>query len=240
MKNKSNTPISKTAGCRRPLSISSLALISVCFLCALYLFTPVIYYKPEVQRFLDGVKQLTHFPSQAQKESDLIAFICGHRGRYGSDLYTVHPDGTNPQLISRSYSKLHYSLDWSPDGIWLAMNMKDEGYWSWDRRWAYESHHSEIYKIRFDGSVLKRMTYNRYDEHNPQWSNDGEFIYFDSGGLHSVSANGGEVKRINQLRRATYSRSHSGLLLSIDHNRTGDSALDYTLHQDSSGLTLCC
>ena len=86
--------------------------------------------------------------------------------------------------------------------------------------------------------MLQRFTYNRYDEHNPQWSNDGESIYFDSGGLHYVSASGGEVKRINQLRRATYSFSHNGLLLSILHNTTGDPALDYSLHQHSSGLKL--
>ena len=238
MKNKSNAPISKVAGCRRLLSISSLALISVFSLCVLYLFALVIYYKPPVQRVVDGVRQFIHFPSQAQKESDLIAFVCGHRGGYGSNLYTVHPDGSHLQLISSSSSKIHYSLDWSPDGIWLAMNMKDEGYWSWDRRWVYESHHSEVYTIRFDGSVIKRLTYNRYDEHNPQWSNDGESIFFDSGGLHSVSTNGGEVKRINRLRRATYSLSHNGLLLSILHNTTGDPALDYSLHQDSSGLKL--
>ena len=238
MKNKSNAPISKAAGCRRLLSISSLALISVFSLCALYLFAPVIYYKPQVQRVVDGVKQFIHFPSQAQKESDLIAFVCGHRGGYASNLYTVHPDGTNLQLISSSSSKIHYSLDWSPDGIWLAMNMKDEGYWEWSRRWAYESHYSEVYKIRFDGSMLKRITYNRYDEHNPQWSNNGESILFDSGGLHSVSADGGAIRRINQLRRATYSLSHNGLLLSIDHNRTGDPALDYSLHRDPSGLKL--
>lgn len=238
MKTKDHVPVSKRSGWRRLLSISSLALISVCFLCALYFFTPVIYYKPEVQRFLDSVKQLTYFPSQAPKESDLIAFVCDQRRGYGSNLYTVYPDGTNLRLISNSFSKDHYSLDWSPDGIWLAMNMKDEGHWSWIRRWTYESHRSEVYSIRFDGSVIKRLTYNRYDEYEPRWSNDGESILFDSGGLHSVSANGGVIEQINQSKLGFYSLSHNGLLLSIDHNRTGDPALDYSLHEDSAGLKL--
>ncbi|MYD09855.1 MAG: hypothetical protein F4X02_07395 [Chloroflexi bacterium] len=238
MKNKSHAPISKAAGCRRLLSISSLALISVFSACALYLFTPVVFYNPQMQRVVDSVRQSIHFPNQAQKETDLIAFVCDHRRGYGSNLYTVHADGTNLQLIDSSSSKIHYSLDWSPDGTWLAMNMKDEGYWSWNRRWAYESHYSEVYSIRFDGSVIKRLTYNQNDEHNPQRSSDGETIFFDSGGLHSVSADGGEIKQINQLRRGSYSLSHNGLLLSILHNTTGDPALDYSLHQDSSGLKL--
>lgn len=120
----------------------------------------------------------------------------------------------------------------------LRSALKDNGHWSWSRHWGYESYHSEVYTIRFDGSVLKRLTYNRYDENRPQWSNDGESILFDSGGLHSVSMDGGGIKRINQLSRGSYSRSHNGLPLSINHNSTGDPALDYSLHQDSSGLKL--
>lgn len=238
MKNKSNAPFSKAAGFRRPLSISCLGLLLALSLCTIYLFAPVIYYEPQVQRVLDSLWQYSHFPSEARKESDLIAFVCGQRAGYGSNLYTVHPDGTNLQLISSGSSKIHYSLDWSPNGIWLAMNMKDEGYWTWSRRWAYESHYSEIYLIRFDGSVFKRFTYNQHDDDNPQWSTDGESIFFDADGLQSVSANGGGIKRINQLNRASYSLSHNGLLLLIEHNRTGDPTLDYSLHQDSSGLKL--
>ena len=118
------------------------------------------------------------------------------------------------------------------------MNVKDEGYWDWDRHWRWELLGSEVYSIRFDGSVIRRLTYNRDYEHDPRWSKDGTSIFFDSGGLHSVSANGGEIKKINQLSRGYYSLSQNGLLLSIDHNRTGDPALDYSLHQDSSRLKL--
>jgi len=238
MKTKDHVLVSKVTGHCRPVLLSCLALVLVCSLCALYLFAPLFFHEPEAQRFLDNIRQYIQLSVRAQKESDLIAFVCQPPRDYGTELYTVHPDGTHLRLVSSSISKTHYSLDWSLDGIWLAMNMKDEGHWSWIRHWAYESHHSEVYKTRFDGSVLKRLTYNRNDEDNPRWSNDGESILFDSGGLHSLSANGGEIKRINQLRRGSYSLSHSGLLLSIDHNHTGDPALDYTLHQDSSGLKL--
>jgi len=238
MKTKNDPPVSQKSGCVRQILTCSLALILVLSPCAFFLFAPVIYGDPEVQRFIDGVKQLTNFSIQAQKESDLIAFVCHHRKGYGSNLYTVHPDGSQLRLLRSSFSTIQYSLDWSRDGIWLAMNMKDEGYWDWNRHWDWELYGSEVYSIRFDGSVIRRLTYNRYDEHDPRWSKNGTSIFFDSDGLHSMSANGGEIKQINQLSRGSYSLSQNGLLLSIEHNRTGDPALNYTLHRDASGLTL--
>ena len=237
MKTRNDAPVSQKSGCVKQILTCSLALILVLSPCAFFLFAPLIYRVSEVQRFIDGVKQLTSFSTLAQKESDLIAFVCHHRRGYGSNLYTVHPDGKQLRLLRSSFSTIQYSLDWSRDGIWLAMNMKDEGYWDWNRHWGWELFGSEVYSIRFDGWVIRRLTYNRYDEHDPRWSKDGTSIFFDSGGLHSVSANGGEIKQINQLSRGSYSLSQNGLLLSIEHNRTGDPALDYSLHRDASGLT---
>lgn len=230
--------VSKAAGCVKPVFLSCLALLSVCSLCAIYLFAPLWFWELEVQRSLDNIRQRIQLPFRAQKESDLIAIACHPPRDYGTDLYTVHPDGTHLRLASSSILKTHYSLDWSPDGIWLAMNMKNEGYWSWIRHWTYESPYSEVYIVRFDGSVIRRLTYSRNDEHDPRWSKDGTAIFFDSDGLHSVSANGGDIKQLNQLSREFYSLPQNGLLLSTEHNRTGDPALNYTLHRDASGLTL--
>ena len=144
--------------------------------------------------------------------------------------------GSNLRLISESYSKSYYRLNWSPDGLWIALEMNDEGYWTLDRAWSYESHYSEIYRIRFDGLVSRRLTYNHVHDRNPRWSNDGSSIFFDANGLSYVSVNGGEIKQINPSDLRSSSLRPNRPSLSIVPNRTGDPSLNYSLHRDDSGF----
>lgn len=238
MRIDSDALAAEAIGCRTSLSICCGFLILICYVCALYVFAPMVYVDPEVQQFLDGIGQYPHEIARPRDSSDRIAIVCDRPQRYGTDLYSIYPDGTRLQLISSRPSEIQSSLDWSPDGLWLALRLEHDGHWTWSKQLTYRFTRPEVYMISFDGSVSKRLTYNHVDEENPRWSSDGESVLFDSGGLHSVSAAGGEIKQINQLSRGSYSLSPSGLLLSIMHNRTGEPSLDYSLHRDDIGLKL--
>ncbi len=178
------------------------------------------------------------------KESDMLAFTCEHPWG-NSNLYTVHPDGSQLRLIRESSSQHYRSLSWSPDGIWIVLEIRYEGYRSPEGFW-YSGVYSDIYRIRFDGAVSRRFTPDRKRNLNPQWLHDGASIYFHSvsvrpgrpSGLYRLTVDSGELQQITQLDYDSYSISPNGRLISVLPNSTGDSSLDYSLHRDQSELRL--
>ena len=138
---------------------------------------------------------IPHIFIPAERESELIAFACG---RFSTDLYTIHPDGRQPRLIDENRYTIHSQLNWSPDGIWIALVKESYGgNNSWDRVWSIEPVRPEIYLIRFDGLASRRLTYNPDDVRSPRWSDDGRVIYFEAQG-HSFAANHmGIVKQVD-------------------------------------------
>lgn len=232
MKPKNRVSRQEPNGCGKIILLSCkllLLLIATHFLIA---FVPALYHAPGVQRVIDGIKHYTYIPVPADRQSDLIAFACDSRRRvyaiganlYGTDLYTVKPDGSRLRLIKNAYAKIYTQLFWSPDGNRIALQAKDYGYWDWDNFWYYESRMPEIYVIRFDGLQSRRLTYNHVDEQHPRWSSDGQSIFFTYGHgtsfrTHQISADGGEIKQINQDDQGAYRLSPQGHLHKVEQPR---------------------
>lgn len=181
--NQRVTPCGNLAliGCKVVLVM---AAIPVLYILVIFAFQSAV-----VQRFISDFRFYPHILTPAERETDLIAFACGGNG---TDLYTIDPDGRQLRLINNGNYMSHSQLNWSPDGIWIALEKKfeNESYRNLDRffDWIPESIDSEIYLVRFDGLVSRRLTYNKYDDRNPRWSDDGRAINFEAQGRsHAVN-----------------------------------------------------
>lgn len=183
-----------------------LTLIPLLFLVALLVFHSV-----KVQRFINDIRFYPHILIPAERETDLIAFVCAEDG---TDLFTIHPDGRQLRLINNGNYMSHSQLNWSPDGSWIALEKEYERHWNRSSGWFVESIDSEIYLVRFDGLVLRRLTYNRYDDRDPRWSDDGRAIYFEAQGL-------------------SYAVNHLGMVMQADLSNQRPSRL-HTIRTSSS------
>ncbi len=232
MKRKNRVSRREPNGCGKVILLFCKILLLLIAISFVIVFVPGFYNSPATQRFIDGIKRYTHIPVPAERQSDLIAFACDSSRRvyaiganlYGTDLYTVKPDGSRLRLIKSANAKIYSQLNWSPDGNWIALQAKDQGYWDWDNFWYYETRMPEIYVIRFDGLLSRRLTYNRVDEKHPRWSSDGGAIFFTYGHrasvrTHQISADGGEIKPINQDDQYSYRLSPQGHLHKVEQPR---------------------
>ena len=166
-----------------------------------------VLYSPLEQQLIDYAHQFLNYTRPAPKESDMIAFICGH------DVYTVQPDGENLRRIRQgSFFRSAQSLKWSPDGIWLALPLTEALTW----------HNDSIYKLRFDGSLSKRLTYDREDGLLAVWTPDGAAVqYVTDKGVWRVSADGGQPTQLDLAGFKLWGRdaaawSPAGDLLIVD------------------------
>ena len=216
MKEKRARQHPKPHGCRRILLLSGIALLIVCSTCSLYVFVPDIYYSFPVQKLLEDLHLVSNILIRAEKQSDMIAFSCRHRDGWRSSLYSIHPDGSNLRLLREHPSQAHVGLTWSPDGNWIAFHTRVSSYyWSFSRHWSYDSSTPEIYRIRFDGSISKRLTYNNDWEKIPKWSNDGNHLFYASRGLRQISILTGEIRVINDQLFWIYDLTSDGTTIAL-------------------------
>ena len=101
---------------------------------------------------------------------DLIMFSRLAEGDY--DIYTIKPDGTGLTRITHSHGNDAHQA-WSPDGehIVLAssrMGFKDEGVYT-DAPQPY----GELFVMRFDGTDVRQLTDNQWEDGTPAWQPDG-------------------------------------------------------------------
>ena len=103
-----------------------------------------------------------------------IVFHKGWNGAFGIHVSDQH--GTAIAQLTDTYGDREAS--WSPDGSRIAFT-----------RWHGGDFGSrEIYTIDVDGTNLKRITNNEFDDRNPVWSTDGRNLAFDSNrsGAYSI------------------------------------------------------
>ena len=116
------------------------------------------------------ITRITHdrdnFPGWSP-DGNLIAFTSKKNNNY--DLFTIKPDGTALKRITTDPGNDAHSV-WSPDGKWLAFSsgktgFKDESALHPQNPQPY----GEISVIRADGSDLRILTDNTYEEATPAW-----------------------------------------------------------------------
>lgn len=103
-------------------------------------------------------------------------------------LWTVDVDGKNKARVVQVDGQYCHQPAWSPDGEWIAFATDRDG-------------NVEIYKVRWDGTDLTRLTEHAGFDCRPRWSRDGRWILFTSNrdGNHNLflmDTNGNQVRRL--------------------------------------------
>jgi serine/threonine protein kinase len=86
------------------------------------------------------------------------------------EVWLAEADGSSQGQLTHGPGIMQGSARWSPDGRRIAFDSRSvEGVYS-------------IWTIDADGASPRRLTQDPGDEHLPDWSRDGRFIYFTKGG----------------------------------------------------------
>ncbi|MGH2785871.1 MAG: hypothetical protein ACRDJ1_11460 [Actinomycetota bacterium] len=122
-------------------------------------------------------------------DGKLLAFIAESDDGV-EDLYLADADGSDPRVIAPSPEEPEGAPGWSPDGASIVYSSRRDGNW-------------EIYRVRPDGTGLRRLTNDAAFDAAPVWSPDGaDLIAFssDRGGVDShlylMNSDGTGVRRL--------------------------------------------
>ncbi len=102
-----------------------------------------------------------------------LAFVSSRSGQ--ADIWTLELRSGELLNVTSSPGG-DFRPQWSPDGQWLAFS-SDRG--SANPKFTFATLHStELYVVRPDGTELRRLTQTAQFAGSPQWSADGESLFF--------------------------------------------------------------
>jgi TolB protein len=98
---------------------------------------------------------------------DLIAFTSKKADNY--DIYTIKPDGSGLKRLTTDPANEAHSV-WSPDGKWIAFSSGSRGFKDESALHPYNPQpYGEICVMHADGSGIRVLTDNQYEEATPAW-----------------------------------------------------------------------
>jgi TolB protein len=98
---------------------------------------------------------------------DLIAFTGKREDNY--DIYTIKPDGSGLKRLTTDPANEAHSV-WSPDGKWIAFSSGSQGFKDESALHPYNPQaYGEICVMHADGSGIRVLTDNQYEEATPAW-----------------------------------------------------------------------
>jgi TolB protein len=103
-------------------------------------------------------------------------------------LWTVGADGKDKSQVVQVSGQYCHQPAWSPDGEWIAFASDLDG-------------NIELYKVRWDGTELTRLTNDPGIDCRPRWSPDAQWILFSANregnfDLHLMRADGSQTIRL--------------------------------------------
>jgi Tol biopolymer transport system component len=97
---------------------------------------------------------------------DLIMFSRQDHGFY--EIYTIKPDGTGLKQLTHSRGNDAH-MAWSPDGEYIVFASSRKGFKDEVVYTDAPQPYGEIFVMRFDGSDVRQLTDNQWEEGTPAW-----------------------------------------------------------------------
>jgi Tol biopolymer transport system component len=118
-------------------------------------------------RFLAGTSAHDNFPAWSPV-GDRISFTSNRDGDY--EIYTIKADGSGLTRLTRSPGNDAHN-SWSPDGKWIAFTSARGGFKDEAVLHPFNPQPlGDLYMMRADGSDVRRLTDNQYEEGTPGWA----------------------------------------------------------------------
>jgi TolB protein len=110
--------------------------------------------------------QSDNFPTWSPV-GDRIAFTSDRDGNY--EIYTIRPDGTDLKRLTHTPGNDAH-IAWSKDGQWIAFTSARTGFLDEELLHPYNAQaNGEIFVMRADGSDVRRLTENQFEDATPGW-----------------------------------------------------------------------
>jgi Tol biopolymer transport system component len=101
---------------------------------------------------------------------DLIMFARQAAGAY--EIYTIRPDGTGLKQLTHSNGNAAH-MTWSADGEYIAFASSEKGFKDEVIYTDAPQPYGEIFVMRFDGTDVRQLTDNQWEEGTPAWRPSG-------------------------------------------------------------------
>jgi Tol biopolymer transport system component len=120
-----------------------------------------------VQALTDGTDNVNS-PAWSPR-GDQIAFTAKRDGDADYDIFTIRPDGSDMRRLTNAPGNDSHP-SWSPDGEWIAFTSARGGFKDEAPLHPFNPQpYGDIYVIRPDGSDLRMLTDNQFEDGTPTW-----------------------------------------------------------------------